>query len=78
MVQGGLMARVLQAVRKADHRGVDAHALTSALVEEAGCPAPAARLAIQGALEGGILRLGAQLRLYENKDAAEHQAHIAT
>jgi len=59
---------LLNTIRQSDHNGVDARTVTNSLVAE-GYAAPAARRAIQTALDGGLVRLGPGLRLYEGEQA---------
>lgn len=67
---GSVEVSLLDTIRRGDHNGVDAKTVTNSLVAE-GYAAPAARRAIQTALDGGVVRLGPGLRLYEGEPAPE-------
>ena len=57
---------LLKTIRQSDHNGVDARTATNSLVAE-GYAATTARRAIQTALDGGVVRVGRGLRLYEGE-----------
>jgi hypothetical protein len=61
-------AKLLDAIRQGDHQGVDAKTVAESLVEK-GFARPAAQRIIQSGLDGGLVRLGPKLRLYEGEAA---------